>query len=45
MFNTLEEALDEIGRRLRLPLERWLERSEILRWCKSQTRLAKFLSI
>ncbi len=45
MFNTLEEALDEIGRRLRLPLERWLERSEILRWCKSQTRLTKFLSI
>jgi len=45
MFNTLEEALDEIGRRLRLPLARWLERSEILRWCKSQTRLTKFLSV
>jgi len=45
MFNTLEEALDEIGRRLRLPLERWLERSEILRWLKSQTRLTKFLFI
>jgi len=45
MFNTLEEALDEMGKRLRLPLERWLERSEILRWLKSQTRLTKFLSI
>lgn len=45
MFNTLEEALDEMGRRLRLPLTRWLERSEILRWLKSQTRLTKFLSI
>lgn len=45
IVNTLEEALDEIGRRLRLPLERWLERSEILRWLKSQTRLTKFLSI
>jgi hypothetical protein len=45
IFNTLEEALDEMGKRLRLPLERWLERSEILRWCKSQTRLTKFLSI
>jgi len=45
MFNTLEEALDEMGKRLRLPLARWLERSEILRWLKSQTRLTKFLSI
>jgi len=45
MFNTLEEALDEMGKRLRLPLAKWLERSEILRWLKSQTRLTKFLSI
>jgi hypothetical protein len=45
MFNTLEEALDEMGKRLRLPLVRWLERSEILRWFKSQTRLTRFLSI
>jgi len=45
MVNTLEEALDEMGKRLRLPLARWLERSEILRWLKSQTRLTKFLSI
>jgi len=45
VFNTLEEALDEMGKRLRLPLARWLERSEILRWLKSQTRLTKFLSI
>jgi hypothetical protein len=45
MFNTLEEALDEMRRGLRLPLSRWLERSEIMRWLKSQTRLTKFLSI
>ena len=45
MFNTLEEALDEMGKRLRLPLARWLERSEILRWFRSQTRLTKFLSL
>ena len=45
VFNTLEEALDEIGRRLRLPLVRWLDRSEILRWFRSQTRLTKFLSV
>ena len=45
VLNTLEEALDEMGKRLRLPLARWLERSEILRWLKSQTRLTKFLSV
>ena len=45
VFNTLEEALDEMGKRLRLPLVRWLDRSEILRWFRSQTRLTKFLSV
>jgi hypothetical protein len=45
MFNTIEEALDEMGKRLRLPLVRWLDRSEILRWLRSQTRLTKFLSV
>jgi len=45
VFNTLEKALDEMGKRLRLPLARWLERSEIPRWFRSQTRLTKFLSI
>ena len=42
-FNTLEEALGEIGKNLKLPLGRWLERSEILPWLKSQTRLTNFL--
>jgi len=45
VFNTLEEALDEMGKRLKLPLARWLERSEILRWFRSQTRLTKFLFV
>jgi len=45
MFDTLEEALDEMGKRLRLPLSRWLQRSQILQWFKSQTRLTKFLSV
>jgi hypothetical protein len=45
MFNTLEEALDGMGKRLRLSLARWLERSEILRWFKSQKRLTKFLPV
>jgi hypothetical protein len=42
-FNTLEETLNEMRKRLRLPLPRWLERSEILQWLKAQTRLTKFL--
>ncbi len=44
-FDTLEEALAVMENRLRLPLARWLERSEILRLLKSQTRLTKFLSV
>jgi len=45
VFDTLEEALDEMEKRLRLPLSRWLQRSQILQWFKSQTRLTKFLSV
>ena len=40
--NTLEEALSEMEKRLELPLKRWLERSKILRWFKTQKRLTKF---
>jgi hypothetical protein len=43
--NTFEDALDEVGKRLRLPIARWLDRSRILRWLKSQTRLTNFMSI
>jgi hypothetical protein len=43
--NTLGEALDELENRLRLPLVRWLEQSEILRIFKSQTRLTDFFSV
>ena len=42
-FNTLEEALNGMGKRLKLPLARWLERSEILRLLKAQTKLTMFL--
>jgi len=45
MFDTLEEALDEMEKRLRFPLSRWLQRSQILQWFKSQTRLTKFISV
>jgi hypothetical protein len=44
MFDTLEETMDEMKKRLRLPLIKWLERSQILRWFKTQTRLTKFQS-
>ncbi|MCK5593097.1 hypothetical protein KAI31_03265, partial [Candidatus Bathyarchaeota archaeon] len=43
-FNTLEEALNEVEKRLRLPLARWIEKSEIMRWFETQTRLTRFLS-
>jgi len=41
-LNTLEEASDEMEKRLKLPLARWLEKGKILRWFKTQTRLTKF---
>ncbi len=41
--NTLEEALGEMSTRLRLNLEKWLEKSEILRSFKAQTRLPRFI--
>jgi len=44
ILNTLGEALDEMKNRLRIPLIRWLEKSEILRIFKTQTRLTEFLS-
>jgi hypothetical protein len=41
--NTLEEALCEMRTRLRLKLEKWLDKSEILRSFKAQTRLTSFI--
>jgi len=43
-FNTLKESLNELGKRLRLPLETWMNRSEILGWYQTQKRLTYFLS-
>ena len=40
---TLEEALSEMSTRLRLDLEKWFEKSEILRSFKAQTRLTSFM--
>ncbi len=44
-FNTLEEALTEMEKRLKLPFARWLGKSKIIQWFKTQTRITKFLSM
>jgi hypothetical protein len=42
-FSTLEESLSELKKRLRLPLDKWLEKSKILTWHKKQKKLTSFL--
>jgi hypothetical protein len=42
-YSTLEEALDEIGKKLASPLHKWLQTSEIIKEFKSQTILTDFL--
>ncbi|MFW6110681.1 MAG: hypothetical protein ACOC6H_01440 [Thermoproteota archaeon] len=42
-FNTLEGALEEVEKRLQLPISKWVERSRILRWFKTQTEITDFL--
>ncbi len=42
-FNTLEESLAELGKRLTLPLDRWLKKSQILKWHKRQKILTNFI--
>jgi hypothetical protein len=43
IHDSSEEALKEMDKRLKLRLSVWLERSEIMRWLKTQTRLTSFL--
>ncbi|MDH5794787.1 MAG: Nre family DNA repair protein [Candidatus Bathyarchaeota archaeon] len=43
-LDTLEESLNELRKRLRLPLEKWLAKSQILRWHRRQKRLTSFLA-
>jgi len=45
MFSTLEESLAELRGRLRLPLEKWVERSTVLEWYRTQTRITRFLNV
>jgi hypothetical protein len=44
-FNTLKEAFSELEKKLKLPLARWLEKSEIMQQFKNQTRLTSFLTL
>ena len=43
-FDTLEESLNELRKRLRLPMEKWLKKSQILPWHRRQRRLTSFLA-
>lgn len=42
-FATLEEALETLRGRLRIPLDRWLRRSELYGFYRNQRRLEEFL--
>jgi hypothetical protein len=43
-FNVFGDALSALGKSLRLSLSKWVERSEILRWVKTQRRLTDYLA-
>lgn len=42
-FSTLEESLEVLGGRLRIPLRRWLDRSKLYSFQTTQRRLEEFL--
>ncbi len=42
-FSTFEESLSELRKRLTLPLDKWLEKSQIASWYKKQKRMTSFL--
>ena len=41
--STLNEALKELSKRLKIPIERWTSKSELIKIYKTQTKLAQFL--
>ena len=43
-FSGLDEALGEIGKRLKWPLERWLTQSVLLRFFREQKRMDQYLT-
>ena len=42
-YNTLEEALTRIASQFQIPLERWIERSRLLRDALFQKRITDYL--
>ncbi|MBS7656979.1 hypothetical protein KEJ33_03545 [Candidatus Bathyarchaeota archaeon] len=43
IFSSFEEGLNELRKRLKLPLEKWLKKSRIIPWYKEQRRMTSFL--
>ncbi|MBS7614832.1 hypothetical protein KEJ18_03775 [Candidatus Bathyarchaeota archaeon] len=42
-FSSLEEGLNELRKRLKLPLKKWLYNSRIIPWFKEQRKMTSFL--
>ncbi|MFQ6077274.1 MAG: hypothetical protein ACE5Z5_14300 [Candidatus Bathyarchaeia archaeon] len=42
-FNTLRESLGELGRRLKLPMERWIKSSRLIGFYRKQRRIDRYL--
>lgn len=42
-FSSLQESLEELSRRLKVPMGNWLAKSVLLRYYKSQLKLERFL--
>jgi hypothetical protein len=43
-YDTLNESLEKLQRRLRLPLEKWLQKSQVIPWHMKQRRLTSYLN-
>jgi hypothetical protein len=43
-FGNLKDALDELKHRLRLPIEKWIDKSKLLRIFKEQARISDWLN-
>jgi hypothetical protein len=43
-YNTLNESLEKLQKKLQLPLESWLQKSQVLPWHTKQRRLTSFLT-
>jgi hypothetical protein len=43
VLNSLDQSLMELKKRLRIPIERWLQKDKIIKGFKTQERLTSFL--